>query len=620
MLQKIRDNTQSVTSYIILGLMVIAMAAFGIGPLIDSIGGQPAAVVVNGEEISENQVLRDVERRRLQLYQSGQSEIDSIALREEVIDRLILSTLLRQATEDLDLAVSRAQVDQMIIDNPAFAGIDGYDPNVFQQRVVQAGYSTTEFIELLANDYLVQQYLTGGAQSTFVSEQEIAAFFAIAEQKRKFEYGILVAGDGAELEVSQEALQAAYDTQRDRFTTTSSMTAKYVQVTRDELLADVSVSEDQLRAEFELLQSAEAEQSSKLVAHILIADQGDGTQAERVAEVQAKLNEGQPFDLIAEELSDDFLSAELGGELGETDGTVFDPAIEDAVAELAVGEVSGPVETDFGTHFVKVLDSSAGESLVFDDLRDELEERVIALEIERLYAIKIAELRDAAFQFGDIESLAESLGLQVITSSEFTLAEGEGLLEDAAIRATAFSSEVLEDRLLSDVVETEDGVAVVISVDQFSPSRLLALEEVESQLVAEERAKLASQLALERGEAMVELAKSGSNLSSLLEEVDAEWLVTDLVGRGDIGVPALVLDSAFKAPIARDGSRTFSATTLPSGDVLVLGMIDVQDGSYESDDESAQMFVQQFYGSMYANSEFQAFVEELKRNAEIEIR
>ena len=254
MLQKIRDNTQSVTSYIILGLMVIAMAAFGIGPLIDSIGGQPAAVVVNGEEISENQVLRDVERRRLQLYQSGQSEIDSIALREEVIDRLILSTLLRQATEDLDLAVSRAQVDQMIIDNPAFAGIDGYDPNVFQQRVVQAGYSTTEFIELLANDYLVQQYLTGGAQSTFVSEQEIAAFFAIAEQKRKFEYGILVAGDGAELECSQEALQAAYDTQRDRFTTTSSMTAKYVQVTRDELLADVSVSEDQLRDEFELLQ------------------------------------------------------------------------------------------------------------------------------------------------------------------------------------------------------------------------------------------------------------------------------------------------------------------------------------------------------------------------------
>jgi peptidyl-prolyl cis-trans isomerase D len=600
--------------------MVIAMAAFGIGPLIDSIGGQPAAVVVNGEEISENQVLRDVERRRLQLYQSGQSDIDSIALREEVIDRLILSTLLRQATEDLDLAVSRAQVDRMIIENPAFAGIDGYDPNVFQQRVVQAGYSTTEFIELLANDYLVQQYLSGGAQSTFVSEQEIAAFFAIAEQKRKFEYGILAAGDGSELEVSQEALQAAYDAQRDRFTTTSSMTAKYVQVTRDDLLDGVSVSEDQLRAEFELLQSAEAEQSSKLVAHILIADQGDGTQAERVAEVQAKLDEGQSFDLIAEEFSDDFLSAELGGELGETDGTVFDPAIEDAVAELAVGEVSGPVETDFGIHFVKVLDSSAGESLVFEDLRDELEERVIALEIERLYAIKIAELRDAAFQFGDIESLAESLGLQVMLSSEFTLAEGEGILEDAAIRATAFSSEVLEDRLLSDVVETEDGVAVVIAVDQFSPSRLLALEEVESQLIAEERAKLASQLALERGGAMVELASSGSNLSSLLEEVDAEWLVTDLVGRGDIGVPALVLDAAFKAPVARDGTRTFSATTLPSGDVLVLGMINVQDGSYEADDESAQMFVQQFYGSMYANSEFQAFVEELKRNAEIEIR
>jgi len=156
-------------------------------------------------------------------------------------------------------------------------------------------------------------------------------------------------------------------------------------------------------------------------------------------------------------------------------------------------------------------------------------------------------------------------------------------------------------------------------VKEFFPSRLQPLEDVYDELLIEERAKLASINALERADAIAGLAQSGSTFSTLLNDANSEWLVSDLVGRGDMSVDAMVLDAAFKAPVSRDGSRVYSAHQLADGNVLVLGIIDVEDGTYNTDDQSAQQFIQQFYGSMYANSEFEAFVEELKRNAVIEI-
>ena len=66
--------------------------------------------------------------------------------------------------------------------------------------------------------------------------------------------------------------------------------------------------------------------------------------------------QGVEFALLAMDYSEDFGSAESGGDLGYTSGETFPEAFEKALAGLEVGQVSEPINTDAGTHFIKLLD------------------------------------------------------------------------------------------------------------------------------------------------------------------------------------------------------------------------------------------------------------------------
>ena len=85
-----------------------------------------------------------------------------------------------------------------------------------------------------------------------------------------------------------------------------------------------------------------------------------------IAEAQARLAAGEPFEDVAADLSDDRLvdaatgqeygSASQGGNLGWISESYLAKAYADAAAEAPVGEVIGPVTTEYGLHLIEVLD------------------------------------------------------------------------------------------------------------------------------------------------------------------------------------------------------------------------------------------------------------------------
>ena len=67
-----------------------------------------------------------------------------------------------------------------------------------------------------------------------------------------------------------------------------------------------------------------------------------------------KLDEGVTFEKLAEDFSN-CPSGKQGGNLGEFRKGMMVPSFEKAVLELEVGQVSGPVKTQFGYHLIKRL-------------------------------------------------------------------------------------------------------------------------------------------------------------------------------------------------------------------------------------------------------------------------
>ena len=73
------------------------------------------------------------------------------------------------------------------------------------------------------------------------------------------------------------------------------------------------------------------------------------------------MNAGEDFAALAEELSTDPGSASQGGDLGFVSRGDFVEAVDEAVFTLPIGQISEPIETQFGWHVIEVLEREERE-------------------------------------------------------------------------------------------------------------------------------------------------------------------------------------------------------------------------------------------------------------------
>lgn len=116
-----------------------------------------------------------------------------------------------------------------------------------------------------------------------------------------------------------------------------------------------------------------------IVSHIMISDKkGERTfdPEERINEIATMLKQGQSFESLAKEYSDDKSSAARGGELIPfTKGQLRSPEFEEAAYELKnPGDISSPIRSDFGWHIIRLDKVLPNET--FDEQREALEKKV----------------------------------------------------------------------------------------------------------------------------------------------------------------------------------------------------------------------------------------------------
>lgn len=161
---------------------------------------------------------------------------------------------------------------------------------------------------------------------------------------------------------------------------------------------------DQLARDF-ISKKASQEASSgtlpetySLLEHILVADEATAN------DLYAQIEAGGDFAALAAANSTDPGSAADGGSLGWSPTTAYVPQFADAADALAVGEVSKPVQSDYGWHIIRKVDEiKAGEPVA--DAPAELQEMLSANGAEIALQEYVKRLRDAA----EIEYLDETL-------------------------------------------------------------------------------------------------------------------------------------------------------------------------------------------------------------------
>ncbi len=615
MLQDIRDNAQSTIAKVIVGLLIISLSIWGMDAIIGGFTGEPEVATVNGQDITEREFLRTVQmesqQRLMQMENPDQSLLDEDQIRRDVLDALIREAVLTQDAQSQGLELTDADIDSLITQMPQFQ-VDGqFNRDRFVATVRNVGMGVAEFRESIRKNYVVNQIRAAIAQTGVVAPENAAHLLAIQNQTRDFRVLTL---DGSsvqdQVDVTEADVQAYYDENRNQFRQPEQVDAAYITLSQGALAESIEVAEDELRSYYEE-RAEEYAREERRAAHILV-EAGDEGQA-TLATIQQRLEDGESFAVLAEEYSVDTVSAQEGGDLGFAGRGVYDEAFEDALFDLEEGEVSGPVETSFGLHLIKLEEVRRSDVPAFDELREDLRLELARTKASERFAEVRSQLADAAYAADDLASPAEELGLEIRVVEGISRDGGAAPFDHAGLVRQLFSEDVLEGGYNTELIDVGDNVSVVARVREYHEPRQLELADVESEIRRIlERTETRDALAARVDELVAQL-ESGTSADELGA---GEWQQFEDQGRSVSGLSPRVVQEVFS--MARpDGDSPSVGRSVTADQAAVIVLTGVNEGEVDQEGAEYQQLMR-FLAQLEGQREYTAYQQYLRNTAEVE--
>ena len=560
MLDSFRTNMRGIALFIVIIIAGI-FALTGTGSLFVSGTGSEAVLTVNNESVSAlrvQQVLSSEKQRILRQNEGlDPALLDDEIIRPQVIQQLISRKVIAQSAVEQGFGASSKAVSELILATPGFQADGRFDQEVFRYMIRNQGFTSATFVETVKEDLLIQQFVQGLTSTHFVTDAELANLASFTEQQRDYYYLTLPMQPIFDtVEITEQQILDHYQQTKLKYQTQEQVSVESIELSAAQLAAEQSVTKQQIQARFDQEAESINMADSLQAAHILLTDPS----TETLAEIQAKLDSGSDFAALAKEYSNDFASADSGGDLGFTTGETFPAAFEAALAALEVGQVSAPVATDAGTHFIKLLDRQK-ESFELASESGRIEQELLREAASDLLVEKLEMLKELSFNSETLAEVAADLNLEANVSEPFSRAGGQGIAAFPAVVKAAFSPEVLEDKYASEVLDLGDDRYVVIKLQQYLPSRQKQLDEVRAGVETNLRQTIARQLLAEQGAALLARVQAGESVEAVAKSAGLQWQAGQKVKRGDRSVNEEVKMAVFQmeAPADKPTIQSFSA-------------------------------------------------------------
>ncbi|MCG9757753.1 SurA N-terminal domain-containing protein [Pseudoalteromonas sp. Isolate6] len=625
MLEKIREGSQGPAAKIVLGLVILSFALAGIGGYLGQTTEQPVAEV-NGVKISQTKFSRAYSNERARLEQQFGEYFAQIAadpnymaqIRQGVVDQLVQQELQTQLAKELGLRVSDEQVKKAIVEMPYFQIGGEFSNDRYLQVIRQMNFQPDSFREYLRDEMTRAQLISAVAGTDFVLKNELQQSIALQQQTRAIDYAVLskeLVKD--EVSVSDEEIQNYYDLNQTQFQAPELVAVNYIELKAEDLEPAEPVTEEALKTYYEEQKNQYLEPERRRVSHILVDASEDAEAAKQKAdEILAELNNGADFAVVAEEKSDDVVSAELGGDLDWIERDMMDPAFEDAAFALAaVGDVSEVVESEFGFHIIKLTDIQRQQAQSFEDVKDDLRaELEKAAKIDAFYQ-KQTRVAELAFEMADsLQDAAEAAGVEIKSTELVSRNALPEPLNSPAISNTIFTPELLEDRVNSEVLEVAPEHIVVVRVAEHKAAATKPLEEVSTQIETQLSNEKASTLIAEKALSLFEQLQGGSTLAEIAKEQSIEVKSVTELKRRSYDVPPAIAAEAFKLPQPGVAETESALVELGNGDsaFVVLKSVTTPEVDDKVDPQQKQSIT-----ASYANKNYLELLAALEAKSEV---
>ncbi|PIP81401.1 MAG: hypothetical protein COW84_00060 [Gammaproteobacteria bacterium CG22_combo_CG10-13_8_21_14_all_40_8] len=636
MLEKFREGVKGPWAKVVGALIMASFVFAGVSNYFTSPNANNVALV-NGEEISVVDFNRRYQQEKnrfgeqFEKFFSNEQALNQF--KQSVVEHLITSKLLTQASKDLGLYVSDAIIYEQIRQTPQFQKDGKYDADTFRNLLSRVGYSQKEYEQSLRSEKEFNQLKTL-SDSEFVLKSEIDQYLKLSDETRTGAYLQLSALPlQAEVDLSgdegAEKINHYYETHLGQYLIPEKVSVEYIDLSTESLKSQIHPADAEVKTYFEQHLADYSTPEQRKASHILInlasdAKEDETTKAmQKLKAIQRQIMEGADFAEVAKKQSDDTVSAENGGDLGFFGKKVMDPEFEKATFALQkVGDVSEIVRSQFGLHLIKLTEIHQAKEATLDDVKDKVVDALKKSQLELLFSDKKSQMTEKAFEYSDsLKEVAQELGLTVQVSEPFSKTGGMGVFTNPMVIEAAFSDQVLGNNFNSDVINIDKSHALVLRLKKHTDSYTQSLEQVktsvEQAVITETAKKRLVDLATKVVAGLKQNKAEQEVLALLPSTVKAEWVSFEQVKRTDAKIPSDIRTRLFlmEKPASEQPNYTGQETNQGFA-IIKLEKVTMGDPTQATAEQRKQ--VEDRLSRLKTNLEEAAFQAWLKENAKIE--
>ncbi|MFN2367122.1 MAG: SurA N-terminal domain-containing protein [Desulfurivibrionaceae bacterium] len=622
MLEFLRQKAQSTVIQVIIVAIILVFVFWGVGGQQGS--GVNAVATVNDEPIPYSEYQRTYDERFSQLRdQLGGSIPDgllqSLGLKEQVLEGLIQRTLIRHAAQRIGLTVSDSEVRDAIRDMEAFRSEGRFDAEWYRQILAGSRMSVAEFEKSMKDDLLVTKVTDHLARFGGAPDSELRDRFEYNYKRRQFSYVAFEPADFAgKVEIDAGVLAEFFEEQQEQYRGEPQLKMKYVRFPFDEK-SEVEIPEESIASYFQENRDDYVVPEQRRARHILIMS-GEGDSQEEISvkrqkaeELLERAREGADFAELAREESDDLGSASRGGDLGFFGRGQMVKPFEDAVFGLEEGGLT-MARSDFGFHVIKVEEIKPPRVKSLDEVRDEIIAEIKDEEIKNLAFKRANAAYEQIILSGSLANYAASGG-QIEETEFFSRQKAiEPFKSNPAFLETAFS---LKEGELSSLLEGSGSYAILY-VEEIREPAVPALREVEERVKKDFVEQRSRQLAREAAEEVLAAVKEGASLQDQAARLGLKAEESPLISRAereDVDLPSPLVE----AGLGLTAAAPYPETVVASGETLYVTGFQAEE---QASEEEFAAKVEEIRRELLSENEddiLSAWLTLLRERAEVEI-
>ena len=625
MLETIRNHARGWIAKVILGLIAVTFALFGVDSYMQGGGGSEQIVASVGKtKVSRQEYDRALQTQIDQMREAMGERFDRAStetpeFKKRVLQELLDRKALLLAAEQQGFQLNDQYFKSALMAIPAFEENGAFSQQRFEALLRQRNMTPADFEAEVRNSYLLETQVSPILFGTLIPTATVSQLARILTQQREISLAVLTPGEVAtQVKISEADIKNYYDSHRAEFSEPEKIRVEYLTLSIETAMAEIPVSDKEVSDYYQANAARLAQPEQRSASHVLLSipkGADAATKAKlsaKAAQLTAELQKNPAsFAEVARKESQDPGSAAQGGSLGSFGRGAMVKSFDDAVFSMKKGEIRGPVESEFGFHIIRLDDIQPATAIPLDTIKADIAAELRKQKVQIQFSELAENFSNLVYEKADsLKPAADALKLTIQTTDWMSKKSAPAPFSSPKLSPVIFSADTIKSRQNTEAIEVTPGVLVAARVIEHRPAVAKNLNEVRATIEQQLRAKQTATLLNAKGEATIAQLRQG-------KEPGLRWTEFRTVNRQQsLGLDQAAMDAIFRADTRKLPAYTGLAAA--DGSYRIVRITRVLEGA--SIDPALTASVKKGVQEALARADLQAVIQLAKSSHKVEIR